>query len=42
MFHIDKLPFLERDRVIEADKRQYEAWLHRSDNQSENAQTNGG
>lgn len=29
MFHIDGLPQLERDRIIEADKQQYKAWLHR-------------
>jgi hypothetical protein len=29
IFHIDELPQLERDRIIEADKQQYEAWLHR-------------
>ena len=28
MFHIDDLPPAERDRIIEADKQQYEAWLH--------------
>lgn len=29
MFHIDDLPPPERDRIIEADRQQYEAWLHR-------------
>jgi hypothetical protein len=33
MFHIDKLPPLDRDRLIEADKQQYEAWLHRRETQ---------
>lgn len=35
MFHIDKLPQVERDRIIEADKQQYEAWLHRREIQGE-------
>lgn len=29
MFHIDELPQLERDRITEADRQQYEVWLHR-------------
>jgi hypothetical protein len=35
MFDIDDLPPLERDRIIEADKQQYEAWLHRRETQGE-------
>lgn len=43
MFHIDKLPPLERDRIIEADKQQYESWLHRRETQGEqDAPSNGG
>jgi len=34
MFHIDKLPPLERDHLIEADKQQYDAWLHREGTQA--------
>jgi len=29
MFHIDKLPPDERQQIIDADKDQYEAWLHK-------------
>lgn len=33
MFHMDKLPPVEHDRIIESDKQQYEAWLHREKTQ---------
>ena len=35
MFHIDKLLSDERKRIIDADKEQYEAWLHRETTQGE-------
>jgi hypothetical protein len=42
MFHIDDLPPLERDRIIEADKQQYEVWLHRRETQGEQDGTSNG
>ena len=35
MFRIDKLPLEERKRIVEADKDQYESWLHRTETEGE-------
>lgn len=32
MFRIDRLPATERERIIEKDKNQYLAWLHKATN----------